>query len=120
MMRQAKGFWSILIFAGVTLCLVIMPVVGHSTGDVDLDGVYNSISDFAVFNAYFRVGIPAFGPWSEASIAETDFNCDGLVLSVADMVTLWRVIVADMEPCYGPIPPNSPGVTTAAPNPHRR
>ena len=36
-MYKAKRFWSLLVTAGVTVCLVIMPVAGHSTGDVDLD-----------------------------------------------------------------------------------
>ncbi len=72
-------------------------------GDIDLDGISSSIADFAALMAFFsNVCIIDPGPWPPPEmIAQSDINCDSLVLSVADLVALFHVILGEIEPCYG-------------------
>ncbi|MBU0983341.1 MAG: immune inhibitor A, partial [candidate division Zixibacteria bacterium] len=69
-------------------------------GDIDLDGVSSTIADLVLFTEYFSRGLVAFTINPEAQIAQTDINCDGTVLSVADLVALVRIVSGDMQPCY--------------------
>lgn len=74
-------------------------------GDIDLDGISSSIADFAALMAFFsnRCFIDP-GPWPPPEmVAQSDINCDSLVLSVADLVALWHVLLGEIEPCYGGI-----------------
>jgi len=73
-------------------------------GDVNVNGVANEIADAVMFTNYFITGLSAFGGHMEASIAASDVNADGIVLSVADLVYLVRVIVGDANPYPKPIP----------------
>jgi hypothetical protein len=67
-------------------------------GDVNLNGLAYEIADAVMFTNYFLSGISAFGVNYEGSIAATDVNADGIVLSVADLVYLIRVVVGDALP----------------------
>ena len=69
-------------------------------GDVDFDGVSSTIADLSLFNSYFLCGMTVFIFNPTIQVGYTDFNCDGLVLSVADMVALVRILAGDLEPCY--------------------
>ncbi len=77
-------------------------------GDINVNGVVYEIADAVMYTNYFINGISAFGPTAldhqEASIAASDANADGLVLSVADLVYLVRVIVGDALPYPKPVP----------------
>jgi hypothetical protein len=67
-------------------------------GDVNANGVPNEIADAVMFTNYFISGLSAFGTHVESSIAASDVNADGTVLSVADLVYLIRVIQGDASP----------------------
>jgi hypothetical protein len=69
-----------------------------ATGDVNVNGVAYEIADGVMFTAYFIEGLSAFGTHVEASIAASDANNDGIVLSVSDLVYLIRVIQGDANP----------------------
>jgi hypothetical protein len=60
-------------------------------GDVNLNGLSNEIGDAVVFTNYFIVGLAAFTVNVEGQIAATEVNCDGIPLSVADLVYLIRL-----------------------------
>ncbi|MCX6829631.1 MAG: T9SS type A sorting domain-containing protein [candidate division Zixibacteria bacterium] len=68
-------------------------------GDVNLNGLSNEIGDAVVFTNYFIVGLAAFTVNVEGQIAASEVNCDGIPLSVADLVYLIRVIIGDALPC---------------------
>ncbi len=63
-------------------------------GDINLNGLAYEIADAVMFTRYFLVGLSAF-PFIEGSIAASDVNNDGNPLTVADLVTLIRVVVGD-------------------------
>jgi hypothetical protein len=72
-------------------------------GDLNLDGIPNTIADAVMYTNYFIKGLTALvyvpGPVGyEASIAASDVNADGIPLSVADLVYLIRVIIGDAFP----------------------
>ncbi|MCB2230192.1 T9SS type A sorting domain-containing protein [bacterium] len=70
-------------------------------GDINLDGVANTIADVVMFTNYFIYGTSAFTIIQgatfpiEAATAASDVNADGLTLTVADLVYLIRVVVGD-------------------------
>ncbi|MFH2037373.1 MAG: hypothetical protein ABIJ45_13300 [Candidatus Zixiibacteriota bacterium] len=68
-------------------------------GDVNLDNQPFEISDAVVFNNYFKYGMSAFNIAIETQIWQTDVNCDGIVLTVADFVRLFRIINGVAFPC---------------------
>jgi len=74
-----------------------------TTGDIDLDGISSSISDLAAYYVFFVCIWDPGPPPPEIleMIAQSDINCDSIVLSVADLVILWQVILGEIEPCYG-------------------
>jgi len=67
-------------------------------GDINADGVANTVADAVMFTNYFISGLVAFGSHSESSIAASDVNADGTTLSVADLVYLIRVVQGDALP----------------------
>ncbi|UCC44680.1 MAG: T9SS type A sorting domain-containing protein, partial [Candidatus Zixiibacteriota bacterium] len=66
-------------------------------GDINMNGVANEIADVVMFTNYFIHGLSAF-QFVEASVAASDVNADGVVLSVADLVYMIRVILGDGLP----------------------
>ena len=66
-------------------------------GDVNLNGIAYEIADAVMFTNYFVKGLDAF-THVDGSIAATDCNADGLVLTVGDLVYLIRVVVGDALP----------------------
>jgi len=68
-------------------------------GDVNLNNIANEIADAVMFTNYFIYGISAFVDGKEeGSIAATDVNADGNVLTVGDLVYLIRIITGDASP----------------------
>lgn len=67
-------------------------------GDINVNGIANEIADVVMYIHYFIEGTSAFGTHVQASIAASDVNDDGLVLTIADMVYQVRVIVGDAGP----------------------
>jgi hypothetical protein len=72
-------------------------------GDINQDGVANTIADAVMFTNYFIFGNAAFEDILvdypiEAATAASDVNADGLTLTVADLVYLIRIIVGDAVP----------------------
>jgi hypothetical protein len=61
-------------------------------GDLNMDGVANSIADAVMFTNYFVYGLSAFGDYIDGAIAASDVNNDGMTLTVADLVYMIRVI----------------------------
>jgi hypothetical protein len=72
-------------------------------GDINMNGIPNEIADAVMFTNYFINGLSAFAGHVDASIAASDVNADGTVLSVADLVYLIRVIVGDALPYPKPV-----------------
>jgi hypothetical protein len=75
-------------------------------GDLNLNGLANEIADAVVFTNYFIYSLVAFDDHIEGSIAASDVNGDGIVLTVADLVYLIRIIVGDVDPYPGKLAPN--------------
>jgi hypothetical protein len=67
-------------------------------GDINLNGLVYEIADAVMFTNYFISGLSAFGTHIDGSIAASDTNADGLVLTVADLVYLIRVVIGDAVP----------------------
>ncbi len=61
-------------------------------GDINLNGFAFEVADAVMFIDYFRYGLGIFTIHFPGQIAQTDINCDGVVLSVADLVLLFRII----------------------------
>jgi hypothetical protein len=74
-----------------------------ATGDINVNGLAYEIGDGVMYTAYFIEGLSAFGDHIEASIAASDANNDGIVLSVSDLVYLIRVIQGDANPYPKPV-----------------
>ncbi|MBN1212508.1 MAG: T9SS type A sorting domain-containing protein [candidate division Zixibacteria bacterium] len=69
-------------------------------GDVNLNGSPYEIGDAQTFTNYFIFGLNAFFINVEKQIEATEINCDGITLSVADLVYMIRVIIGDAFPLY--------------------
>ncbi len=67
-------------------------------GDLNVNGVRYEISDIVLYVNYFLNGIMTFAPWPlEASITASDFNADGLYLSMSDLVYGIQVLIEDVS-----------------------
>ncbi|MFZ5980430.1 MAG: T9SS type A sorting domain-containing protein [Candidatus Zixiibacteriota bacterium] len=64
-------------------------------GDLNMDGLSNTIADAVMFTNYFVYGLSAFGAYVDGAIAATDVNNDGLTLTVADLVYMIRIVTGD-------------------------
>jgi hypothetical protein len=67
-------------------------------GDINCNGIPYEIADYVQYAYYFVVGLGAFGDHLECSIVASDINRDGIELTVADFVYLYRVIIGDAVP----------------------
>ncbi len=67
-------------------------------GDINCNGISYEIADYVQYAYYFITGLSAFGEHLECSVAATDINRDGISLTVADFVYLYRVIIGDAVP----------------------
>jgi hypothetical protein len=67
-------------------------------GDLNLNGVSNEIADAVMYVNYFMDSVSAFGNHVEGSIAASDVNADGIILSLEDLVYQIRIIVGDARP----------------------
>lgn len=68
-------------------------------GDINLNGIANEIADLVMFCNYFLYGLDAFSQVNvEGSIAASDVNADGIVLSFRDAVYLLRIVYGDALP----------------------
>jgi len=81
----------------------LMEDMGCNSGDINVNGVYYEVSDFILFTNYFTYGLAVFVINPQWQIAQTDINCDGITLSVTDLVFLLRIITGDTP--SGPMPP---------------
>ena len=81
-----------------------------SRGDIDLDGLDCTIADAVMLSNYFvhdtsaLISITEIDecgniPYYDWSIAASDINCDGQTSSVADLVTLLRIVIYDEQGC---------------------
>ena len=61
-------------------------------GDINLNGIPFEVADAVMFIDYFRYGLGIFTINLPGQIAQTDVNCDGLTLSIADLVLMIRVV----------------------------
>lgn len=67
-------------------------------GDINFNGISHEVADAVLFTNYFVYGLSVFTINTQGQIAATDVNNDGIVLSVADLVTLVRIVVGDDQP----------------------
>jgi len=70
-------------------------------GDLNVNGIANEIADAVIYANYFVDGLSAFGNHTEASIAASDINADGMPLTLGDLVFLIRIITGDASPIPG-------------------
>jgi hypothetical protein len=65
-------------------------------GDINLNGIANEVADAVLFSNWFIHGHEVWDPiYSENQILATDVNCDGLVLTLSDLITLIRIVTGD-------------------------
>jgi hypothetical protein len=76
-------------------------------GDLDVDGIAYSIADLALYDLYLIQGLGVFGSHMEASIAQSDANCDGIGLTADDAVFLTHVLLGQETPCAMPESPKA-------------
>lgn len=81
-------------------------------GDINMNGIPYEIADAVMFTKFFIDGLDAFGAHPEASIAASEVNADGVVLTVADLVYMIRVITGDALPYPKPLPGAAAEITT--------
>lgn len=67
-------------------------------GDLNLDGLANTIADAVLYSNYFVHGLGVFTVNVDGQVAASDVNADGSVLQVGDLVYLIRVVVGDAQP----------------------
>jgi len=67
-------------------------------GDLNLNYIPYEFADYVVYTNYFIYGLAAFEIDVDAQTAASDVNADGLPLSLADYVYLYRVIIGDAPP----------------------
>ncbi len=92
--KDAEDQWGPFSMVAPTL------VTAGNRGDVDLDGVAYSIGDLALLNLYFAFGLPAFDmAHIEDQTAQSDANCDGIPLTVADATQIADVLLGLASPC---------------------
>jgi len=70
----------------------------NARGDLNLNGIANEIADQVIFTQYFFEGLSAFGNRVQESVAASDVNADGKVLTYQDLVYLTRIIIGDALP----------------------
>lgn len=68
---------------------------GSNRGDVNLNAIAYEIGDIQTFINYFIYGLGAFTINIQQQAAATETNCDGISLSVADLVFMIRVHIGD-------------------------
>jgi hypothetical protein len=78
-------------------------------GDINLDGFGYNIGDAALFTRYFIYGSVVWDPvWHDVQELETDFNDDGIIVTVDDFRFLVKVLAGTPfysgtgDPCWGP------------------
>jgi hypothetical protein len=69
-----------------------------SRGDINLNGIAYEIADVVVFLNYLILGPEAFGDHLLGSMAASDVNADGVLLSLPDLIYLMRVVMGDAAP----------------------
>jgi hypothetical protein len=67
-------------------------------GDINDNGIPAEISDVVMLTNYFTMGMYAFGNHQDFSVAMSDVNSDGTVLTIADLVYLMRLALGDFGP----------------------
>ncbi|MFH1373712.1 MAG: dockerin type I repeat-containing protein [bacterium] len=67
-------------------------------GDINLNGIAYEIADWVVFVNYLMYGLDAFLIDPEVQAQNTDVNADAVLLTLDDLVYLWRNIVGDAMP----------------------
>jgi hypothetical protein len=80
-------------------------------GDVNLNGFPCEVGDAVLFGNYFIYGPSVWDPiWYDSQIFATDFNNDGLTLTIADLYYLIMIIAGHQQPypTGNPSPPASP------------
>lgn len=77
------------------LFFVYDPVEECLNGDINQNGIPYELADLILLIDYFTIGILALPEPIELSIAQSDCNCDSIVLSVADVVCFVRRIIRD-------------------------
>jgi hypothetical protein len=78
---------------------IFCPAPADYRGDLNLNNVVPEIADAVLYANYFIFGIGVFDIYAEAQIANSETNCDGEVLTIADLVYLARMITGDELSC---------------------
>jgi len=82
-------------------------------GDINLNGLAFELSDCVMFSNYFIHGLAAFQGHAQGSTEASDINGDGIPLTLADYVSLERIVVG--EPLPNPVPSPNPVIITVSP-----
>lgn len=67
-------------------------------GDMNLNGINAEVADAQILKCFFLHGISAFEVILEGQVSASDVNNDGIPLTVADLVYIYRIITGDARP----------------------
>jgi hypothetical protein len=67
-------------------------------GDININGISNEVSDHVLFSDWFMYGDWAFTLNNSAQRQASDVNADGLVVTLDDLVYLYRIITGQAIP----------------------
>lgn len=66
-------------------------------GDVDFNGAAFEAGDYYFYATYFLYGFSVFTIDAEGQVSASDANYDGLTLTIADLIYLYRVHIGDLS-----------------------
>ncbi len=80
-------------FCDGSVCIIPPP---DDRGDMNLNGIANEVADAVLYSNYFIYGLKVFDPiYKENQILASDVNCDGLVLTISDLVRMIRIVTGE-------------------------
>lgn len=89
-----------ILFCDGAIC-IIPPE--DDRGDLNLNGIVYDIGDAVLFSNWFIYGNGVWNPlYMQNQILASDVNCDGIVLTLADLILLIRIIAGDASPVNCP------------------
>ena len=85
-----------IMFCDGRICIIPPP---DDRGDLNLNGIANEIADIVFYSNFFIYGPGILDPvYKDNQILASDVNCDGLTLTISDLVYLIRIVTGDDTP----------------------
>jgi hypothetical protein len=111
---------NVLNFVNSGISPAVVDSLGCEAGDVNLNGVYYEVADAVLFIEYFIRGLGVFVINPMGQIQQTDCNCDGYVLTVADVVCFVRNTTGNDQTYKIPVTAESSTFISSKPYGHSR